>query len=323
MKDSTEETRPDEESSIDAPFILQEQDELDRLTTTWQEWVNNAPSPGRKTSRMRAHLFFLLIRFGGLLPGDIARLELPKALNLQTGTLDVNGKRIYLPAPAMRSLRPIFALPQLYESDFLHIDSGFLRKTFASVAQLAELPPGACAPRTLRYARACEMLKMSMPPHLVAKALGISNPILLTGLHRGEMPRLNHFPALITGIIPGTSSARLSFLLPGRLPLVGIFSLEELLTIEPAEDQMADLYLPPGCIFPVNVNQLVSNKFTGIIKSIIWDEFEIYITLGLGLRNDLQIHWEKASFEDIKLKTGKKISVHIPANLIQFGEFHK
>lgn len=309
----------------DDPRKALTQAELDLLTDTWEIWVENATTQTRKLGRMRLHLFFLLFRFGGLRPTEIGEFK-PDSLDTATGLLRIAGRRIFLPARALRSLRRILSLREAREPDFLSLNDGFLRRTFYAVAALARLPPALCAPRALRYARALELLGLRMTPDLVSRSLGFSNPCQLASLLSADMDPFcsqeanscNRFSAILTAFDAGSNSARLFFQITARLKLHCICTLEEFLTVEPAIGQSTLLYVSPGSILPAKCEDAVNaNHLKCRILSFTQDQFEIRINLAPDSHLKLTAAYDKRFMDVSHLKTGAQMGVYIPPHAIE------
>lgn len=290
--------------------------ELAQLTDAWQIWAENVSTPGRMLTRARMHLFFLLARFGGLRPAEICALAPDEAFDLSIGTLNCNGRRMFLPAIALRSLRRILSLPESREREFLQLDASFVRRTFYAVSGLAGLPPASCAPRALRYARALELLDLNIAPHLVARALGFKDPLQLpspgkTGQARGE----NVFAALLTRLETGNHSARLFLELPGRVALYCICGLDALLAVESAPGQMLEIRIPPGCILVGADFQ--ENRLNCRICALAGDQFEILPRLRFGPGLELVAALDRRVYYNANLKLNQELAINIPAHAIE------
>ncbi|MBD5642023.1 MAG: hypothetical protein HDQ91_06355 [Desulfovibrio sp.] len=294
--------------------------ELESLTDAWSIWIGEAATPGRRLARLRLHLFFLLARFGGLRLAEIASFT-PSQLDLATGYLRLEDRGLFMPAGAMRAARRILALAEAGNPEFLRLDSGFLRRAFYGVAELAGLPPALCAPRALRYARANELLAMRMPLELVARSLGFKNPLQLAALFPPACENADNSPNSLAGLVlrleAGQRSARLLIELAPGTYLQVISPLADLLAIEPRPGHAARLHIPPACIFPAANFPDSENRLACALADITGDQFEICLTLGLGSRLKLQAVMSPLVTDFTKFRPGKNFAVHIPPHLIR------
>lgn len=292
--------------------------ELALLTDVWEIWAESAPTPARGVARARTHLFFLLARFGGLRPAEIGALNPLAACDLAGGLLKINERRLFLPAAALRPLRRILTLPECAEPGFLRLDDGFIRKTFYAVSELAKLPATLCAPRALRYARALELLTLSVPPHLVAKTLGFSSPLRLAGLMRdkggGER---NSFAALLTRVETGSRSARLFFELPGGEPLYCLCGLDELLDLETEPGRMVDIEIPPGSLLPEPYPKRGGNILDCRVLSVGGDHLEILLELRSKAGLELLAALDPLVAERASCAVGQSLALRVPARAVK------
>lgn len=296
--------------------------ELALLTDTWRVWAESAPTPARSVQRARMHLFFLLVRFGGLRPSEIFPLDTAGLCDLSAGTLQACGRRLFLPAEAARSLRRILTLPESSRPDFLRPDAGFTRRTFYAVSELAGLPPASCAPRALRFARALEMLAMNMAPHLVAKALGFKSPLQIARLMEnghGAPAAPNSFDALVTRIEPGARSALLSLELRGGLPLYCVCGLDELTAAEPEAGRVIRVHIPPESVTPALESESGPNRLPCAVMSVLADQFEIFLRLKAGRGLEFRAVLDRLAAGPAVFAKEQKITVKIPAHAVKLS----
>lgn len=297
---------------------------LQQLTETWELWVDEAATPGRKLTRLRLHLFFLLARFGGLRLVEISNF-CPGQLDLATGYLQAGGRAIFLPVGAMRALRRILTLEEASAPEFVRLDPGFLRRAFYAVAELAGLPPALCAPRALRYARAYELLSLRIPLEFVAKALGFRDPLHLAALINlpdsvhgaGSDSLSNKLTGLILELETGPRSARLFIELAYGLHLHCISPLEELLAIEPKSGRIVEIYIPPACIFPAAAFPECENLFDCRLLELAKERFEARLQLALNSHLNLLAIMNPSATDFTICKPGENFAIHIPPHLIQ------
>lgn len=296
-----------------------EPEELARLTDTWEIWARSATSPSRAVSRARLHLFFLLARYGGLRSSEIYTFFQTGAIDQHTGLLRVNNRRLFLPSSAMRPLRRILALPEANEPAFLRLDAGFIRRSFYNVAQLANLPPDACAPRALRYGRALELLKARVSPRLIAESLGFSSPEQFLRIFEiyGDNLAYNEFPVIVMGLQIDYHSARVIYKYASDVFLEGVYSLEELAFIEPAVNKPATITIPPGLVFPSITPLPMANCLRCLVLSYVREAVEARIILSNSSGIELLATPDCNSFAPDCVRPGMEIDVYIPAHAIK------
>lgn len=302
-----------------------DQKDLEKLADAWQIWAQQESSPTRRIARARFHLFFLLARYGGMRAAEISSINPALQIDRQTGLLELTDRRLFLPPIALRYMRNILTLPEAAQDRFLQMDSGLLRRTFYNIAHLASLPPAACAPRSLRYSRALELLNMHIPPQQVAKMLGMRNLQKLDSLLKWQSTNIkyshslieNTFSAIIQRIEIGPQCARVLFELSGNIRMHCLCSLEWILEVEPIAGQLARFYIPEYAIFPFPPSIYGVNQFEGKIITLDADALEI--RLKLFLNNSIYLHarLDASIVSCSSLKTGEKISVFIPAYMIK------
>lgn len=293
---------------------------LEQLTDAWDIWAGRATTPGRSIGRSRVYLFFLLARYGGMRPGEIGAFR-RSDLDSATGLLQTGDRRIFLPAGAMRPIRRIMSLPEAGEPDFLQMDAGFLRRTFYAVAELANLPPALCAPRALRYARACELLAMRVNPDTVAKSLGFKNPLHLTSLlplpAAANAKSGNRFTCLITALETGNRTARIFFRLAPHIDLYCICPLENLLMLEPRIGHTATIHIPPASVFPAQAFENCANELECHLLSTEADQHELRLHLAINAHMQLLALVARNNTNSGLFAPGEKLAVHIPPHSIE------
>lgn len=262
-------------------------DELESLTLAWDVWVGEAQSAKRKITRMRLHLHFLLARFGGLRGAEIKMFS-PACLDPDSGRLAIAGnfpRHVYLPFIALRSLRRILSLPEASAPDFTSIDPGFIRRTFAIIAERARLEPGLGSPRALRYARGLELYQLRMSQSQLAAYLGLRKNECLALLERYDrmrcLERVNIFFATLEGAISGRQAIRMDLATASGLRLAAICDTYAYLELEPKPGDILKVHVDPGFVFPATRPVSVANIWAATIDAISLDEVESGITYKL------------------------------------------
>lgn len=294
--------------------------ELERLTDTWTVWAESAPSPVKAITRLRLHLFFLLARYGGLRLSEIYSFSPLAALDRETGLLQTAGRRMFLPPVAMRSLRRILSLPEASGADFMKLDAGFVRKTFYARGRAAGLPPEACAPRALRYARCRELLELRTPPQVASRLLDIDPAsesfARLKSMNKAEC-LANHLDAFLTAIQTDFHAGRLFFESAAGGRLQGIFPLDDLAELEPVIGSPVTIHILPELIFPSTMPLPMANCLKCQIISGAADTVESRFRLSSPEWGEL-LALPDTSVLNLADKTeGAWINVHIPASAIK------
>jgi len=155
--------------------------DLERLTFQWETWAASATTAARKVVRMRLHLLFLLVRYGGLRLREVLDMDAKKAVDTVNCMVHVGGqypRDIQLPICCMKHVRRILSLPEAESMgpEFLRFDQGFVRRKCYEVAAPLGLDSALVGPRALRYARGLEMLETHIPFNLVQAFLGQQQP---------------------------------------------------------------------------------------------------------------------------------------------------
>lgn len=299
--------------------VYLDKDQLASLTVTWENWVSQAQSHSRILARSRLYLHFLLARYGGMRTSEIGSFNFRKELDCQTGLLQLKNRSLFLPPVALRPIRRILSLPESQDSDFLKIDAGFIRKTFYRLGRLAQLPPEACAPRSLRYSRALEMLNLHVPAHIVSRTLDIKSSgqiMRMLADKIGVKKRINHFFAILAFMETDLRTGRLVFELSEGIFINSLASLEMLALIEPRVGDPVEIRINPGLIFLSDTCLPMANHLQCTVSSFTRDLLENRITLRCGDELEL-VAFQDASVgfyarprpDDIK-------DVYIPAHAI-------
>lgn len=306
-----------------AKVILLDRQELARLTDAWAIWAREATSPGRAVARARLHLFFLLARYGGLRSSEIRAFVEEAKFDSQSGLLQLKDRRLFLPTAALRPMRRILSLPEAGAKDFLRPDAGFLRRTFYEMAALSNLPPAACAPRALRYARAAELLAMHIPPQTVANTLGISSASQLARLfvHDNAPPApLNSFSAVIAALETDYRAGRLILQTLCGLEFSAILPLDQLADIEAGAGKSVTAAVLPGLIFPSATPLPFANRLHCERLSLAVDGVETRLRLLAGGQIELLALLDMAICDIEYLRQNADLDVYIPAHAIRLGD---
>lgn len=298
------------------------QNELELLTDAWITWGSSGRTPGRALAHARLFLVFLLIRYGGLRLGEINLLKIENHLDTDTGMLYVPGdfkRKIMLSPVALRKIREIAKLKEAAESDFLKIDSGFIRRAFYKRAEEAGIEKEKAGPRALRFARGVEMFRQHMSVNTIQEYLGLKTQTQImtffksfNNINESATPSTdttNRFMSLVTGITPCHSKVSLSLLTFNNLSLNVLCSFEKFVRLEPGLNKIVITTLSPEQIF-IFFNPpsgLFSNSLPATIKSIIMDQTESRISLEAGEGACLSVLTSRSYLANCGFKTGDNI----------------
>lgn len=299
---------------------LLSQEDLDALTGVWEIWSKESTSPERITSRARLYFFFLLARFGGLRFNEIHSFSENASLDLQTGLLRLADRHFFLPPVAMRPLRRILSLPNVSSTDFFHLNAGYVRRSFYSIAKIAALAPASCAPRALRYSRALELLHSHVSPQNVANMLGLPStaPIARLLVENGMVKTApNHFPMRLLAVKTDLRVGKLHLRHYSGFELEAILPLEELAEIEPITGKTFTASISPGLIFPSDSPLPMANRSPCEITAVIKDDLEARVHLKNRQKLAFMASLD-ASFAKLEnLLPGRETDLYIPAHAIK------
>ncbi|MFP4429548.1 MAG: tyrosine-type recombinase/integrase [Desulfovermiculus sp.] len=167
-------------------------DELDRLTTTWRRWYDDAPTEHKRRVRGRYWLVYLTLRRTGARLGEVIQVRDDR--DIDTRAAKIRLKTLKRDRPMDRLVPVVHELVSEIASflmDFprlrgqvLQVDPSNFRKRFYELADQAgllqeefsnghrELFPH---PHTLRHTRAVELLSAGIPVTAVQDLLGHSS----------------------------------------------------------------------------------------------------------------------------------------------------
>ena len=310
--------------------------QLEALTVRWEEWESQAASPGRKIARARLHLVFLLVRYAGLRLGEA--LDLPvSAIDCATGMVRVEGsapRSVLLPLVAMRAIRRIASLPEAAQPDFLHLDQGFVRKQFYSVAAPLSLPPALVGPRALRYSRGLELLRQHVPLPLVQKFLGQQNAAQLEAFLRfsdgeaGRVLRAQHSMPdnenIIVGIVSrlavGLRMVEVEVISFSGLRLVSLCPPPLAARLELHENQVVSVQILPEGISlaagPERPQVSMANILAATVQAVHRDTCETFVLLNLSDGTPLHAAPESLPLGKWHLQEGRQIFALVPARQV-------
>lgn len=310
--------------------------QLEALTVRWEEWESQATSPGRKIARARLHLVFLLVRYAGLRLGEALDL-LVSAIDCATGMVRVEGsapRSVLLPLVAMRAIRRIASLPEAAQPDFLHLDQGFVRKQFYSVAAPLSLPSALVGPRALRYSRGLELLRQHVPLPLVQKFLGQQNAAQLEAFLRfsdGEAGRVlrsqhsmpdneNIIVGIVSRLAVGLRMVEVEVTSFSGLRLVSLCPPPLAARLELHENQVVSVrILPEGISLaagPERPQVSMANILAATVQAVHRDACETFVLLNLADGTPLHAAPESLPLGKWHLQEGRQVFALVSARQV-------
>lgn len=150
------------------------------LDKAWNAWTTSAHTTKQRRIRLRLLFVYLLIRHGGLRLGEALALNDRRDLVFSTSTIRVGTDRdIQIQGEAMARLLHIVEEPSLKDvlGEISHVDPGYVRKNFYSMAESCGLARDMGGPRVLRHSRGAELMNHGVPVAIVQKFLGLQSPV--------------------------------------------------------------------------------------------------------------------------------------------------
>jgi molybdate transport system regulatory protein len=162
---------------------------LQRLESTFREWVEMSRTQEIRRSRTRVLIIFLLIRYTGARLNEVLHFDPRQDIAFDQHTVTLRkpgaGKRtahrtVRIPAELSVELRG--AISELeFEgapADLLRIDPAHVRRKFYDRAEAVGLPREMGTPEAIRKSRAVELMQGNLPLPVVQKIMGHSTPNL-------------------------------------------------------------------------------------------------------------------------------------------------
>lgn len=108
---------------------------------------------------------------------DIEDIDAGNSLIIVRGQTE---RRLQISRNAMNEVQQILESPVMFSlrGSILHLDQGYVRRTFYARGRECGLPSGLSSPRVLRHSRGIELLRGDMPLKLVQTFLGQRSPVL-------------------------------------------------------------------------------------------------------------------------------------------------
>lgn len=316
--------------------------DLERLTLQWEAWAGSATTAARKVVRMRLHLLFLLVRYGGLRLKEVLEMDAKKAVDTVNCMVHVGGqypRDIQLPICCMKHIRRILSLPEAEDmgQEFLRFDQGFVRRKCYEVAAPLGLDSALVGPRALRYARGLEMLETHVPFRLVQAFLGqqqASQIVAFLEFADGEARRIlqrkvsgssfpqdggNTFVGIVTDMREGRravsvemttfSDIRLRALYPYERFVRTELRLGQVVTAVADEEQLILSPSQPSCSEGCSMR--------GTVFSLHRDKAETFVGVALPDGTRLRSVHDTAMLDRLGLKEQQKVWVLVPSRSIR------
>jgi len=319
-----------------------EKAELESLTSTWEAWEKGARTFQQKILRARLHLFFLLIRYGGLRLREVEALDAGRDIDTVNCTVHVTGswkRDVLLSMPAMGNLRRILTLPEAGDPRFLQFDPGFVRRKFYEVARPLGFPTEATGPRALRVARGLELLEMHTPAPVVQSFLGLSGQDLLssmadlgsrTAVRRSRKAQAgeagtttledNAFLALVARIESGDRKVLVSTETVAGHVLHAVVTLSAFMGLELHEGDIVEVHADPRMAIvekgASGRKSSVENWLKGRVEFLQKEAVEAFVRVRLSDGTHFGASFSTVRLAELDLREGDQVAVGFPASAV-------
>jgi molybdate transport system regulatory protein len=163
--------------------------QLQELEQSFRRWAQSSRQPGRRNSRYRILLIFLLIRYTGARLNEVLSLDPGKDFDLDNNTVyfckrhggkETTCREVQIPEKISEEIKVLIADPELQRADnsLLQIDPAHVRRKFYEQAGIVGIPRALGIPEGIRKSRAVELIQSNVPLPVVQKILGHSTPNL-------------------------------------------------------------------------------------------------------------------------------------------------
>ncbi len=176
------------------------EEELNRLTVSFQSWFDQAPGKWRK-NRARHWAVFLTMRFSGARLGEVIQVDDTRDIHWREGEIRVPTlkrrqaayRTVFLPQNVLTEISRILAeFPEL-RGRLLRVHPRVFRRVFAERAREAGIQKELAHPHVLRHSRAIEMIRAGVPLSLIQQLLGhafLSSTAVYLQVFQGEARRI-------------------------------------------------------------------------------------------------------------------------------------
>ena len=307
--------------------------ELDKLEQAFKARAEKAKRPEHKISRLRLWLLFVLLRHAALRLGEALALNDDTDIDLTGGLLHVRGQHaraIPLAHGLLPVLRRFFSQTPLssQRGTLCALDPGFVRRNFYARARECGLSPSLASPKSIRQARAVELIESGMPLPAVQNFLGQPN-LKSTGelldydesdikaitshyLRKEAMLKTsarNVFPGIVHTIRQSGFMAEVGLKTFSGLDVVAIITQESLenLQISVGKTVIATVKAPLVVISrdECSVKTCARNKFPGVISALTHSEVlcEVVVDLREGSQVCALVTTSSANELDLAVRT--------------------
>ena len=163
----------------DRHFSHLTEEEVNRLTASFQRWADGSPPRYRKR-RVRHLVIFLVLRFTGARLGEVLKIDDARDINWREAEIVIptlkrkteTARTVPVPPGVVAEIGRVLAeFPDLRGKLFRVSDRAF-RYIFRDRGREAGLAEGLCHPHVLRHTRALELLRSGVPVTAVQQLLG-------------------------------------------------------------------------------------------------------------------------------------------------------
>ena len=310
-------------------------EQLDAVTASFRAWHASAATAPQSRSRGRLWLLFLLIRYGALRLGEALALDDRTDLDFSKSLVIIrgqNGRELQFPDAIMEEIRQVLESPVMFglRGTVLHLDQGYVRRTFYERAGEQSLSRELLSPRVIRHSRGIELLRGDVPPKIVQQFLGQQSPVLTanclhfpqetaqrivhTHLRREAMKKTsarNTFTGTINRITRGALLAEVEILTTTGLAVVAVITGEsaDALALREGMTATASIKAPWVIVSTGEAATSARNHFSGTVQSVQIGDIEAEIIVSLEEGSSVCAIVTAQSARKLKLVPGKPVSV--------------
>ncbi|MBN2569983.1 MAG: site-specific integrase [Deltaproteobacteria bacterium] len=166
------------------PILYLTESQVNFLTSVFQEWYDTSPTKGKRKSRGRYWLTFLVLRYTGARVGEVLSIDDRVDIDFRNTEIRLitlkrhNSKTQTRIVPVQGNVTSEIAT---YVAEFpnrrgsvFKLDQSNFRHVFYERAKAANIPREMAHPHILRHTRAIELLRAGVPVTIVQDILGHS-----------------------------------------------------------------------------------------------------------------------------------------------------
>jgi len=160
------------------------EDQVNSLTSAFQEWYDSSPTKAKRRSRGRYWLTFLVLRFTGARLGEALSLDDKMDIDFRNTEIRLitlkrhNSKAqirvVPVPGNVTTEIATYIAAFPDQRGEVFKLDQGNFRRIFYERAKTTDIPKDTAHPHILRHTRAIELLRAGVPVTVVQDILGHS-----------------------------------------------------------------------------------------------------------------------------------------------------